>query len=162
MYRCTSDYSKLVICAALPRGPAECILGLNEGNVQLPAREKKNAMLRELVKNERFIFLRLVHEVFDKYAHDTDGMFKRWYYDAIDNARYRYFETNDNAIYDDLDIALCVRFLAFDLHIYHNKLDEQDRWDYYKKMVMSCKSKSEYIASMQLMLNISTDFNNIS
>jgi hypothetical protein len=138
MYRCTSDHSKLVICAALPRGPAECILGLNECNVQLPAREKKNAMLRELVKNERFIFLRLVHEVFDKYTHDTDGMLKQWYYDAIDH---------------EIDVSLHIRFLAFDLQMYHNKLDEADRWGYYQKMILSCKYKNDYSASMRLMLS---------
>ena len=139
MFRCTSDYSKLMVCASLPRGPAEYILSLNEKCEQLPAREKKDTMLQELVKNDRFVYVRLLHDVFEKYSRDKDTIFERWYHGP----------------YDSLEVSLQIRYIAFDAQMYHSDLwiDEEQKWDYYKKMVWCCKFKNEYITALRLMLN---------
>jgi hypothetical protein len=138
----------LIICDTLPRGPAEYVLSINEKCEQLPARKKKDAMLQELVKNDKFVYLRLVHDVFDKYSCDRDALFNIWYHEP----------------YESLEVSLHVRYIAFDAQMYHSDLwaDEQHRWDYYKKMVLCCKYKKEYIASLHLMLKDSITNNTVT
>ena len=141
MYRCTSDYMKLVICAALPQGPAEDILSANEKVMQLPARAMKHAMLQELVKDERFAYLRLIHEMLDKYKHNANELFDRW---------------NDETHDDPINLSLhYMKSIAFDVKMYHADqwINENDRWSYYKMMMLERKSKKYYVESMQALLS---------
>ena len=135
-YHCTNDYFKLVVCATLPRGPAEDILAMTERDLQQSTREKKNLMLQELVKNDKAMYLRLVHEVFDRFGQDASQLFDRW-----------------NA--SPLDISTqYIRSLAFDVKMYYDDhwIGEDDRFAYYKLMILGCKSKQDYIESMQVIL----------
>lgn len=139
-YRCSSDFLKLVVCAALPRGPAEDILTITERDLQQSTREKKNLMLQELVNNDKAIYLRLVHEVFEKFEHDANQLFDRW--NAATNVT-------------PLDIsAHYIQTIAFDIKMYHADqwLDEDDKFTYYKRMILGCKSKKDYIEYLKMML----------
>lgn len=135
-YRCTSDYLKLVVCASLPRGPAEDILTITERDLQRSTREKKNVMLQELVKNDKVVYLRLVHEVFEKFGHDTNQLFHHWNSATVDISTHY------------------MRTIAFDVKMYHTDqwLDEDDKFEYYKKIILSCKSKHDYIKYLEMML----------
>jgi hypothetical protein len=145
MYKCTCDYTKLVICANLPREPAEEILATFEKDMQKSARDKKNLMLQELVNNQRFIYLRLIHEVIDKYEHSANELYDSW---------------NEENRSDPYNVSLhYIRSIAFDIKMYHadHWIGEDDKWRYYKQMVLCRKSKDSYIKYVRLMLNSLTN-----
>lgn len=132
MYNCINDYHKLVICAALPRDPADKIMSLIEQDVHQPVREKQKGVLQELLTHERCVYIRYLHTLLDK-IQSTDLL------------------RSGTEGHDDEFIAYIVASLASDIAIYYS-LEGELQWKFYKQLLLSKKHKDIYIEVMQLML----------
>lgn len=138
MYRCISDYHKLLVCNYLPMDVSENIFSQVEAEIQHESRCKKNEMLCELTRNERFIYLRLIHEMFEKFGKAPNTL--------------REIANSVQDTPDDLFITYYLRCIAFDIEIYNSETNEEDRWVYLKRMVLSTKRKQELVNAMKIVL----------
>jgi hypothetical protein len=137
MYYCLEDHLKLVVCNSLPRELAEQIFDMVERDVQLDTRVKKNAMLEELMKHEKFIYAKLNQELFDKYAKNQD---------------FLYHLSNTMPSSPDDVSWYYVQSIAFDISVYYLEENNQDRWHYYLRIVLGSRGKHERIKAMQIIL----------
>jgi hypothetical protein len=110
MYRCVNDFHKLVICNQLPRGPAELIIDTLEDELTKDVRTKKRAVLDELVTNQRVVYLKLVHETFDRFQNHHNVILERS--DEYMN------NMDDMDDMDDMLTSIYLRYIAFDIKIY--------------------------------------------
>lgn len=137
MYQCIEDYHKLVVCYILPKQLAEGILSMIEQEMQKDARVRKNALLKELVNNEQYIYNKLTHELFDKYANSHEII------EQMSNSMERL--PHDCSWY-------YLGCLSFDVKVYHIEETEEERWKYYLRMVLGSTAKTARIVAMKLVI----------
>lgn len=134
-YPCIPDSTKLIVCKVLHRDLAEIVFNNLQDELTRDVRKAKKAVLDELVQNDQVVYLKLTHEMFDRYK-DNNGI------------------SIDNSITDDMDIDSVISYMNLVTRIksYYQDDSAEARWHIYKCMFLNNKVKKAYIDVMRFIL----------